>query len=79
MTGPTCADKRQIFERHFMLGKLSGDEIDTLLHYARVERYTAGREIFSKGSAGSSMMAVLSGTLREDLTAGGITLHSCVM
>jgi CRP/FNR family cyclic AMP-dependent transcriptional regulator len=64
MTGPTYADKRQIFERHFMLGKLSGDEIDTLLHYARVERYPAGREIFSKGSAGSSMMAVLSGTLK---------------
>ena len=64
MTGPTYADKRQIFERHFMLGKLSGDEIDTLLHYARVERYPAGREIFAKGSPGSSMMAVLSGTLK---------------
>jgi len=64
MTGPTYEEKRQIFERHFMLGKLSGDEIDTLLHYARVEHYPAGREIFSKGSAGASMMAVLRGTLK---------------
>ena len=64
MTGPTFEEKRQIFERHFLLGKLSGDEIDTLLHYARVERYSAGSEIFSKGSPGSSMMAVLRGTLK---------------
>src|SRR5271157_572553 len=64
MTGPTYEEKRQIFERHFLLGKLSGDEIDTLLHYARVESYPAGREIFSKGSAGASMMAVLRGTLK---------------
>src|SRR5499427_7554908 len=40
------------------------DGLDTLLHYARVERYPAGREIFAKGSPGSSMMAVLSGTLK---------------
>ena len=64
MTGPTYEEKRQIFERHFLLGKLSGDEIDTLLHYTRVERYPAGSEIFSKGSPGSSMMAVLCGTLK---------------
>ena len=64
MAGPTYEEKRQIFERHFLLGKLSGDEIDTLLHYTRVERYPAGSEIFSKGSPGSSMMAVLRGTLK---------------
>ena len=64
MASPTYEEKRQIFERHFMLGKLSGDEIDTLLHYARVERYPAGSEVFSKGSPGSSMMAVLRGTLK---------------
>jgi CRP/FNR family cyclic AMP-dependent transcriptional regulator len=64
MAGPTYAEKRQIFERHFLLGKLSGDEIDTLLHYSRVERYPAGREIFSKGSLGQCMMAVLSGTVK---------------
>jgi CRP-like cAMP-binding protein len=64
MTGPTYEEKRQIFERHFLLGKLSGDEIDTLLHFALVERYRAGEEVFSKGSPGQSMMAVLRGTLK---------------
>ena len=64
MASPTSEEKRQIFERHFLLGKLSGDEIDTLLHYARVERYPAGSEVFAKGSPGSSMMAVLRGTLK---------------
>ena len=64
MTGPTQEEKRQIFERHFLLGKLSRDEIDTLLHYARVERYHAGDEIFAKGSPGQSMMAVLRGALK---------------
>lgn len=64
MNGPTHQEKRQIFERHFLLGKLSGDEIDTLLHYARVESYPAEYEIFSKGSPGTSMMAVLRGTVK---------------
>src|SRR5215510_4397131 len=64
MIGPTYEEKRQIFERHFLLGKLSGDEIDTLLHFARVERYPAGEEIYAKGSPGNSMMAVLRGTAK---------------
>jgi CRP/FNR family transcriptional regulator, cyclic AMP receptor protein len=64
MTGPTYEEKRQIFEGHFLLGKLSPDEIDTLLHYARVERYPAGEEIYAKGSLGQSMMAVLRGTAK---------------
>jgi CRP/FNR family transcriptional regulator, cyclic AMP receptor protein len=64
MTSPSYEEKRQIFERHFLLGKLSGDEIDTLLHYARVEHYPSGREIFSKGSPGQCMMAVLRGTVK---------------
>jgi CRP/FNR family transcriptional regulator, cyclic AMP receptor protein len=64
MMSPAYEEKRQIFERHFLLGKLSRDEIDTLLHFARVERYRAGDEIFSKGSPGESMMAVLRGALK---------------
>jgi CRP/FNR family transcriptional regulator, cyclic AMP receptor protein len=64
MDGPTYEEKRRIFERHFLLGKLSPGEIDTLLHYARVERYPAGEEIYSKGSPGQSMMAVLRGTAK---------------
>jgi CRP/FNR family cyclic AMP-dependent transcriptional regulator len=64
MNGPTHQEKRQIFERHFLFGKLSGDEIDTLLHYARVESYRAGQEVFAKGSPGNSMMAVLRGRVK---------------
>ena len=64
MIGPTHEEKRQIFERHFLLGKLSGDEIDTLLHFARVERYPSGEEIYAKGSPGQSMMAVLRGSAK---------------
>jgi CRP-like cAMP-binding protein len=64
MAGPTYEEKKQIFERHFLLGKLTTSEIDTLLTYSRVERYRAGKEIFAKGSPGDSMMAVVSGTAK---------------
>jgi CRP/FNR family cyclic AMP-dependent transcriptional regulator len=64
MDGPTHEEKRQIFERHFLLGKLSRCEIDALLSYARVAKYPLGREIFAKGSPGQSMMAVLRGTVK---------------
>jgi len=64
MADPTHEEKRRIFEGHFLFGKLTPDEIDTLLHYARVERYPAGEEIYAKGSPGQSMMAVLRGTAK---------------
>jgi CRP-like cAMP-binding protein len=57
-------EKRKLFERHFLLGRLSGSEIDALLTYARVQRYRAGQEIFAKGSPGDSMMAVLRGHVK---------------
>ena len=58
------AEKRKIFERHFLFGKLSANEIDALISYARVEHYPAGREIFAKGSPGQSLMAVLRGSVK---------------
>jgi CRP/FNR family transcriptional regulator, cyclic AMP receptor protein len=62
---PTSHDeKRKIFERHFLFGKLCPNEIDALISYARVERYRAGREIFAKGSPGQSLMAVLRGSVK---------------
>ncbi len=64
MIGPTYAEKRRIFEQHFLLGKLSPSEIDALLRYSRVERYPAGEEIFAKGSPGNSMMIVLRGKVK---------------
>jgi CRP/FNR family transcriptional regulator, cyclic AMP receptor protein len=64
MIGLAAQEKRQIFERHFLLGKLSASEIDALLTYARVQHYPAGHEIFAKGSPGNSMMMVLRGKVR---------------
>ncbi|MBV8119840.1 MAG: Crp/Fnr family transcriptional regulator [Alphaproteobacteria bacterium] len=64
MIGSTYQEKRWIFERHFLLGKLSSREIDALLHYSRVEHYPAGCEIYPKGSPGTSLMAVLRGTAK---------------
>jgi len=72
MSSPTHEEKRQIFQRHFLFGKLSPNEIDTLISYARVARYSIGREIFAKGSPGQSLMAVLSGSVKiSSLSAGG--------
>ena len=56
--------KRNIFERHFLFGKLAASEIDVLISYSHVERYRAGREIFAKGSPGQSLMAVLRGSVK---------------
>jgi len=72
MSSPTHEEKRQIFLRHFLFGKLSPNEIDTLISYSRVERYRAGREIFAKGSPGQSLMAVLRGSIKiSSLSVGG--------
>ena len=64
MTGLTYQEKRRIFEQHYLLGKLSGQEIDALITYSRVERYPKDEEIFAKGSPGNSMMLVLQGSVR---------------
>jgi CRP/FNR family transcriptional regulator, cyclic AMP receptor protein len=64
MIGTSDREKREIFERHFWLGKLSPNEVDALLRFSRVERYPAGEEIFAKGSPGNSMMLVLRGRVR---------------
>ena len=64
MAGPTQAEKRELFERHFLLGRLNSQEIDALLAYTRMERYPAGREIFCKDSPGDSLMAVLKGRVK---------------
>jgi len=72
MSSPTHEEKQQIFQRHFLFGKLSPNEIDTLISYSRVERYRAGREIFAKGSPGQSLMAVLRGSVKiSSLSVGG--------
>jgi CRP/FNR family transcriptional regulator, cyclic AMP receptor protein len=57
-------EKRKIFKRHFLLGKLSDQEVDTVLAFSRVKRFPAGREIYGKGSPGDSMMLVLRGRVK---------------
>src|ERR1700736_2798578 len=64
MNSPTHQEKRQIFERHPLFGKLRASEIDPLVSYTRLERYTTGREVFAKGSPGQSLMAVLRGSMK---------------
>jgi CRP/FNR family cyclic AMP-dependent transcriptional regulator len=57
-------DTRALLARNFFQGTLSESDVDRLLAYARVVRYASGAEIFAKGSIGSSLMAVLSGSVR---------------
>lgn len=64
MNSATHEEKRQIFQQHFLFGKLSANEIDSLIGYSRVERYPAGREIFPKGSLGQCLMAILRGSVK---------------
>lgn len=61
---PGPSERRRLFEGHSLFGKLPQADLDALLLHARVERYSAGRVIFSKGSPGRSMMAILSGSVR---------------
>ena len=48
MAAPIYEQKRDLFQRHFLLGKLEPGEIDTLATRARVASYRAGQEIFAK-------------------------------
>jgi adenylate cyclase len=64
MAASTHEQKRDLFQSHFLLGKLEPGEIDTLATRARVESYRAGQEIFAKGSPGRTMIAVLQGSVK---------------
>jgi len=64
MNSSARQEKRQIFEHHLLFGKLNPSEIDSLVSYTRLERYTTGREVFAKGSPGPSLMAVLRGSIK---------------
>jgi class 3 adenylate cyclase len=64
MAAPIHEQKRDLFQRHFLLGKLEPGEIDTLATRARVESYQAGQEIFARGSPGRTMFAVLQGSVK---------------
>jgi class 3 adenylate cyclase len=64
MAASTHEQKRDLFQSHFLLGKLEPGEIDTLATRGRVESYRAGQEIFAKGSPGDTMIVVLQGSVK---------------
>ena len=64
MQGPSPSEKRRLFEGHALFGQLPQADLDALLLHARVAHYPAGRVIFTKGSPGRSMMAILAGSVR---------------
>lgn len=57
-------DMRAALAGHPIFGTLGGAELDLLLRQMRIQRFAKGRTIFAKGDAGSSMMAVLAGTIK---------------
>ena len=71
MAEPTARQKRDLFKDHALLGRLPPEHLDALLLRARVERFAAGSEIFCEGSAGRSMMAILSGSVRISASSRG--------
>jgi CRP/FNR family transcriptional regulator, cyclic AMP receptor protein len=64
MFGSNREDRRTLVAKNPFFGMLEEGDIERLLTYARVERHHAGDEIFAKGAPGTSLMAVLHGTVR---------------
>ena len=57
-------DGRQLFAKCSLFRGLQDNERANLANRARIKDFAAGETIFLMGSAGNSMMAVLSGTVR---------------
>jgi CRP-like cAMP-binding protein len=57
-------ENRKLFAEHGFFGQLSQSDLDAVLSHARGEHHPTGQLIFSKGSPGRSMMAVLRGTIK---------------
>jgi CRP/FNR family cyclic AMP-dependent transcriptional regulator len=64
------SEKLKLFEGHALFGQLSPEDVDALLSHARFEHHRTGDVIFSKGSPGRSMMAVVDGSIRISSTTG---------
>jgi CRP/FNR family cyclic AMP-dependent transcriptional regulator len=71
MPGPTPSEKRKLIEGHALFCGLPPADLDALLARARITTYTAGQEIFAKGSPGRSMMAILRGNVRVSAPSSG--------
>src|SRR5215813_8334507 len=57
-------DARRLLGECYLFHELDADERNVLFGRVRVRNYAAGETIFLMGSAGDSMMAVLSGSVR---------------
>ena len=57
-------EARRLLSNCFVLRGLKADERDGIVSRARTRNYKAGETIFTMGSPGDNMMAVLSGTIR---------------
>lgn len=64
MVASTPASRRELLRGTTLFAGLGDADADAILAYARLVPYPAGAEIFSKGVAGDSMMAVLKGHVR---------------
>jgi CRP-like cAMP-binding protein len=61
--------KLDILRNHSIFGKLPRTVIERLSPYARTRNVRRGATIFAKGGAGTSLMAVVSGSVRICVTA----------
>jgi CRP/FNR family transcriptional regulator, cyclic AMP receptor protein len=57
-------EKHHILASHYLFGRLSAVEIDSVLALAIEKHFFAGQVIFQKGEEGSSMMIVLKGSVK---------------
>ncbi len=64
--------RRTIFAGHPLFGALTEPDLDSAIRMTQIRRFAKGTTIFAKGDDGSSMMAVLSGTIKiSSVTADG--------
>jgi CRP-like cAMP-binding protein len=62
--GTKPADKLEILRNHPLFGQLGADALNRLASYAHTKAVKAGTMIFEKGDPGTSLFAVLRGTVR---------------
>jgi CRP/FNR family cyclic AMP-dependent transcriptional regulator len=62
--GPKPIDKLAILRNHPLFGQLDVDALNRLASYAHTKSFPAGTTIFEKGDAGTSLFAVLRGTVK---------------
>ena len=67
----STAEIRELLEAHSFFGEMSEGDLEALLSHARTEHYPARQIIFTKGSPGRSMMAVVRGRIKISLPSVG--------